>query len=119
MTRETIGCDGPRYERFGNDHIGHVAMDASSYSDLCSGIYTFCHGPVLPVAMKNDPSADKANTNLALLAQAAATEHALTPLQAMRTHWRAFFWCIFMCVGALLWGYDAQVPPRHSTLHVS
>lgn len=47
--------------------------------------------------------------NLTFLAQAAATEHALTPLQAMRTYWRAFFWCLFMCVGALLWGYDAQV----------
>ncbi|KAI9568717.1 maltose permease, partial [Boletus coccyginus] len=43
------------------------------------------------------------------LAQAAATEHALTPLQAMRTYWRAFLWCMFMCIGALLWGYDAQV----------
>ena len=47
--------------------------------------------------------------NLTLLAQAAATEHALTPLEAMRTYWRAFFWCMFMCIGALLWGYDAQV----------
>jgi len=47
--------------------------------------------------------------NLTLLAQAAATEHAITTLQAMRTYWRAFLWCIFMCMGALLWGYDAQV----------
>ncbi|KAF8552470.1 maltose permease [Imleria badia] len=47
--------------------------------------------------------------HLTFLAQAAATEHALTPLQAMRTYWRAFFWCLFMCIGALLWGYDAQV----------
>ena len=47
--------------------------------------------------------------NLTFLAQAAATEHALTPLQAMRTYWRAFLWCMFICVGALLWGYDAQV----------
>ncbi|KAG9311602.1 general substrate transporter [Chiua virens] len=47
--------------------------------------------------------------NLTLLAQVAATDHALTPLQAMRIYWRAFGWCIFMCIGALLWGYDAQV----------
>ncbi|KAH0834933.1 general substrate transporter [Lanmaoa asiatica] len=47
--------------------------------------------------------------NLTFLAQAAATEHALTPLQAIRTYWRAFLWCMFMCIGALLWGYDAQV----------
>ena len=53
------------------------------------------------------PSAPQGN--LVFLAQAAATEHSLTPLQAMRTHWRAFFWCMFMCIGALLWGYDAQV----------
>lgn len=55
-------------------------------------------------------SIDEGNTrNLTFLAQAAATDHALTPLQAMRTYWRAFFWCLFMCIGALLWGYDAQV----------
>lgn len=57
-------------------------------------------------------SIDKGGTpygNLTFLAQAAATEHALTPLQAIRTYWRAFFWCLFMCIGALLWGYDAQV----------
>lgn len=47
--------------------------------------------------------------NLTLLAQAAAAERALTPLQAMRTYWRAFFWCIFMSIGALVWGYDIQV----------
>lgn len=47
--------------------------------------------------------------NLTFLAQAAATEHALTPIQAIRTFWRAFLWCMFMCIGALLWGYDAQV----------
>lgn len=51
--------------------------------------------------------------NLTFLAQAAATEHALTPLEAMRTYWRAFCWCIFMCIGALLWGYDAQVRLSH------
>ncbi|KAF9240471.1 maltose permease [Melanogaster broomeanus] len=43
------------------------------------------------------------------LAQAAATEHAMTPIQAMRTYWRAFLWCLFMCMGGLLWGYDSQV----------
>ncbi|KAF8137075.1 general substrate transporter [Boletus edulis] len=66
---------------------------------------------------KNDltkvESIDKGTTehhgHLTFLARAAATEHALTPLQAMRTHWRAFMWCLFMCIGALLWGYDAQV----------
>ncbi|KAN0086099.1 General substrate transporter [Tylopilus felleus] len=47
--------------------------------------------------------------NLTFLAQAAVTEHALTPLQAMRIYWRALFWCLFMCIGALLWGYDSQV----------
>ena len=47
--------------------------------------------------------------NFTLLARAAVTEHALTPLQAIRIYWRAFFWCIFMCIGVLLWGYDAQV----------
>ncbi|KAG1729525.1 maltose permease, partial [Suillus paluster] len=43
------------------------------------------------------------------LAQAAATDHAITPVQAMRTHWRAFAWCLFINMGALLWGYDSQV----------
>ncbi|KAH7924695.1 maltose permease [Leucogyrophana mollusca] len=47
--------------------------------------------------------------NLTALAQAAATDHALTTLQAIRLYWRAFFWCLFMCMGALLWGYDSQV----------
>ena len=50
--------------------------------------------------------------NLTLLAQAAATEHGLTPLQAIRIYWRAFFWCIFVCIGALLCGYDLQVRLR-------
>jgi SP family general alpha glucoside:H+ symporter-like MFS transporter len=64
---------------------------------------------------KTDPtefaSIDKGTPhgNLTFLAQTAAAEHALTPIQAMRTYWRAFLWCMFMCVGALLWGYDAQV----------
>ncbi|KAG1763315.1 maltose permease, partial [Suillus occidentalis] len=43
------------------------------------------------------------------LAQAAATEHATTPAQAVRTYWRAFAWCLFINMGALLWGYDSQV----------
>ncbi|KAF9220749.1 maltose permease [Gyrodon lividus] len=47
--------------------------------------------------------------NLTALAQAAATDHATTPIQAMRTYWRALLWCLFMCMGALLWGYDSQV----------
>lgn len=50
--------------------------------------------------------------NLTALAQAAATDHALTPMQAMHVYWRAFGWCLFMCMGALLWGYDAQVSPQ-------
>ncbi|KAG2129320.1 maltose permease [Suillus cothurnatus] len=44
-----------------------------------------------------------------MLVQAAATEHAITPGQAVRTYWRAFAWCIFINMGALLWGYDSQV----------
>lgn len=53
--------------------------------------------------------------NLNVLSQAAAVEHARTPLQALRIYWRSFFWCIFMCIGMLLWGYDAQVRlPLHS-----
>jgi SP family general alpha glucoside:H+ symporter-like MFS transporter len=47
--------------------------------------------------------------NLTTLVQAAATEHAITPGQAVRTYWRAFAWCIFINMGALLWGYDSQV----------
>lgn len=47
--------------------------------------------------------------NLTALAQAAATEHAITPTQAARTYWRAFAWCLFINMGALLWGYDSQV----------
>ncbi|KIJ63765.1 hypothetical protein HYDPIDRAFT_175817 [Hydnomerulius pinastri MD-312] len=47
--------------------------------------------------------------NLTALAQAAATEHAMTPIQAMRTYWRAYLWCLFVCMGALLWGYDSQI----------
>jgi hypothetical protein len=49
----------------------------------------------------------------AFLAKAAAKEHALTPLQVMRTYWRALFWCIFICIGTVLLGYDGQVR-RHS-----
>lgn len=48
-------------------------------------------------------------TTPAVLAQAAAKDHALTPLQAIRTYWPAFFWCQFVCMGALMWGYDWQV----------
>jgi hypothetical protein len=47
--------------------------------------------------------------NFTTLAQAAATEHAITPAQAVRTYWRAFAWCLFINMGALLWGYDSQV----------
>ncbi|KAI0951244.1 hypothetical protein AcW1_008337 [Taiwanofungus camphoratus] len=47
-------------------------------------------------------------TTPAVLAQAAAKDHALTPLQAIRTYWPAFFWCQFVCMGALMWGYDWQ-----------
>lgn len=47
--------------------------------------------------------------NLAGLVQGAAQEHSFTPLQAIRTYWRAFGWSMFMSIGALLWGYDAQV----------
>ncbi|EJU04738.1 maltose permease [Dacryopinax primogenitus] len=47
--------------------------------------------------------------NLDALAQAAAHEHSYTPLTAIRIYWRAFGWCMFMSIGALLWGYDAQV----------
>lgn len=56
-------------------------------------------------------SIDKARfpVNFTVLAQAAAAEHVLTPLQAMRIYWRAFLWSTFMCIGALLWGYDVQV----------
>ncbi|KZT57947.1 general substrate transporter [Calocera cornea HHB12733] len=43
------------------------------------------------------------------LAEAAAHEHSYTPLTAIRTYWRAFAWCQFISIGALLWGYDAQV----------
>lgn len=43
------------------------------------------------------------------LAQAAQTEHAMTHLQAIKAYWTAFGWCMFMCIGALLWGYDAQI----------
>lgn len=48
-------------------------------------------------------------SNLTTLAQAAAIEHAITPSQAVRTYWRAFAWCLFINMGALLWGYDSQV----------
>ncbi|CCM01414.1 uncharacterized protein FIBRA_03465 [Fibroporia radiculosa] len=47
--------------------------------------------------------------NFAVLAEAAATEKALSPLKAARVYWKATFWCLFMCMGALLWGYDSQV----------
>ncbi|EIW77177.1 general substrate transporter [Coniophora puteana RWD-64-598 SS2] len=46
---------------------------------------------------------------LGALAKAAATDRALSPLQAIRLYWRAFFWCLFMCIGALLAGYDVQI----------
>lgn len=48
-------------------------------------------------------------TNLTALAQAAATEKAYTPFQAVQVYWKATLWCLFMCMGALLWGYDSQV----------
>ncbi|KAG0702170.1 maltose permease [Suillus ampliporus] len=47
--------------------------------------------------------------NLTVLAQAAATEHAITPVQALRTYWRACAWCLFINLGALLWGFDTQL----------
>jgi len=47
--------------------------------------------------------------NLTALAQAAATEKALKPSRAVLVYWKATFWCLFMCMGALLWGYDSQV----------
>lgn len=53
----------------------------------------------------------RCSVNLTALAQAAAAEHALTTLQAMRIYWRALLWCIFMSIGALMYGYDVQV--RH------
>ncbi|EIW77181.1 maltose permease [Coniophora puteana RWD-64-598 SS2] len=43
------------------------------------------------------------------LAAAASNEHAASASDAIRTHFSAFMWCIFICMGALLWGYDAQV----------
>ncbi|KAI0725563.1 maltose permease [Fomitopsis betulina] len=48
-------------------------------------------------------------TNLTALAQAAVTEKSYTPFQAVRIYWKATIWCLFMCMGALLWGYDSQV----------
>ena len=50
--------------------------------------------------------------NLTALAQAAATEKSYTPLQAVQVYWKATLWCLFMCMGALLWGYDSQVSIR-------
>ncbi|KIJ63761.1 hypothetical protein HYDPIDRAFT_155254 [Hydnomerulius pinastri MD-312] len=47
--------------------------------------------------------------SLTALAQAAATDHALTPMQAMRTSWRTLLWSLFVCIGPLSWGFDAQV----------
>lgn len=55
-------------------------------------------------------------TNLTALAQAAVTEKSYTPFQAVRIYWKATIWCLFMCMGALLWGYDSQVSTeRHAT----
>nr|XP_019002616.1 uncharacterized protein I203_05102 [Kwoniella mangroviensis CBS 8507]OCF66077.1 hypothetical protein I203_05102 [Kwoniella mangroviensis CBS 8507] len=43
------------------------------------------------------------------LALAAAEEKAISPLQAIRDYHRAFMWCLFSCIGAVLWGYDVQI----------
>ncbi|KAH9939513.1 maltose permease [Amylocystis lapponica] len=66
-----------------------------------------------PAHVEDSASFDKgsgpAYANLTALAQAAANDHPTRRLQAIRVYWRAFLWCLFMCMGALLWGYDSQV----------
>lgn len=66
---------------------------------------------VEPAHVEDASSIDKGQQygNLNALAHAAATERALTPWHAVRVYWKATFWCLFMCMGALLWGYDSQV----------
>lgn len=66
---------------------------------------------VEPAHVEDAASIDKGQQygNLNALAHAAATERALTPWHAVRVYWKATFWCLFMCMGALLWGYDSQV----------
>ncbi|KIJ63752.1 hypothetical protein HYDPIDRAFT_133568 [Hydnomerulius pinastri MD-312] len=58
---------------------------------------------------RSKKESDSPFENVNALAEAAASDRALTPLQAIRIYWRAFTWCLFMCMGALLWGYDTQV----------
>ena len=54
--------------------------------------------------------------NMTALAQAAVAEKSYTPLQAVQVYWKATLWCLFMCMGALLWGYDSQVSMRVSSI---
>lgn len=75
--------------------------------------------PVTEKALAYDPthvedaaSLDKGGKqygNMTVLAEAAAEQRSMSTLQAIRRYWRAFFWSLFMCMGALLWGYDSQV----------
>ncbi|PCH42436.1 general substrate transporter [Wolfiporia cocos MD-104 SS10] len=64
-----------------------------------------------PTHVEDAASLDKGQqyANLTALAQAAATDKSLSAFQAARVYWKATFWCLFMCMGALLWGYDSQV----------
>ncbi|KAH9917803.1 maltose permease [Fomitopsis serialis] len=68
------------------------------------------HGPEhVEDAASIDKGKPPPYSNLTALAHAAASEKAYTPLQAVRVYWQATLWCLFMCMGALLWGYDSQV----------
>ncbi|PCH42440.1 hypothetical protein WOLCODRAFT_17732 [Wolfiporia cocos MD-104 SS10] len=64
-----------------------------------------------PTHVEDAASLDKGQQygNLTALAQAAATDKSLSAFQGARVYWKATFWCLFMCMGALLWGYDSQV----------
>ncbi|RSH91961.1 hypothetical protein EHS25_009331 [Saitozyma podzolica] len=87
--------------------VHHLRGDADADADADASV---C-GPG-PGARTDSDASDASKTRqhaAATLIQAAKEEHSYTPLTAIRKYWRAFVWCMFMNIGALLWGYDAQI----------
>ncbi|WVQ78292.1 hypothetical protein IAT38_000377 [Cryptococcus sp. DSM 104549] len=58
---------------------------------------------------EEEPSAFQTRQAASTLVAAAADEHSTTTIGAMKAHWRAVGWCLYISIGALLWGYDVQV----------
>nr|XP_019042670.1 hypothetical protein I302_08374 [Kwoniella bestiolae CBS 10118]OCF21600.1 hypothetical protein I302_08374 [Kwoniella bestiolae CBS 10118] len=77
------------------------APEARSISPDKSGYFE----PDMVEHLATEPFQPNDNT----LALAAAEEKAISPYEAIRDYHRAFLWCLFCCIGAVLWGYDVQI----------